>query len=76
MGKSLRIGILGNYVGKFLNYPLASCSLRNFDFLLMHTTHFHKSIILPFSVFTTLGFFPFVFFLHFKDQENIVLYIV
>ena len=38
---------------KLLNTPLASCSLRNFNFLLLHTAHFDKRIILPFLVFTT-----------------------
>ena len=45
---------------------LASCSLRNFEFLLLHTAHFDKSIIVPFLVFATLGFLFPLFFLHFK----------
>ena len=33
---------------KLLNNPLHSCSLIYFDFSLLHTVHFDKSIILPF----------------------------
>ena len=44
---------------KVLNNPLAPCSLRNFDFLILHTEHFNKSIIL---VFKTSGFLLCVFF--------------
>ena len=34
------------FIPKLINNPLASCSLINFDFLLSHTAHFDKSIIL------------------------------
>ena len=47
---------------KLLNNTLASCSLRNFDFLILHTEDFNKSIILPFFVFKTSGFLLCVFF--------------
>ena len=54
MGKSLRIGTF--IPVKLLNNPLASCYLRNFDFLLLHTEHFDRSIILPYLVLNTFGF--------------------
>ena len=55
MGKSLKTstGIPVN----LLNNPIASSSLRHFEFLLSHNAHFHKSTILPFFVFTTFGFY-------------------
>ena len=65
MGVSLKIGTFTS--SELLNNRLASCSLRNFDFLLLHTEHFYKIIILPFFVFTTSGFLLCVFFLHFKQ---------
>ena len=65
MGKSLRIGTF--ITVNLLNNPSASRSLINFDFLLSHTEHFDKSIILLFLVFTTFGFLLSVFFLHFKQ---------
>ena len=52
---------------KLLKNFLASCSLRNVDFFLLHTEHFDKSIILPFLVFTIFGFLLYVFFLHLKQ---------
>ena len=61
MGKSLKICTF--IPVKLLNIPLDCCSLVNFDFLLLHTAHFDKSIILlPFLVFTTFGFLLSVFF--------------
>ena len=65
MGKSLRIGTF--IPVNLLNTPLASWSLINSNFLLSHTAHFDKSIILPFLVFTTFGFLLSVSFLHFKQ---------
>ena len=47
---------------KLANNPLASCSLINLDFLLLHTEHLNKSIILSFFVFKTSGFLLCVFF--------------
>ena len=38
---------------KLLNNPFACCSLINFDFLLSHTAHFDKIIVLPLLVFET-----------------------
>ena len=69
-----RILLIGVFIPKLLNNPLASSSLINFDFLLPHTAHFDKSIIHPFlRFFATIGFFFAVFFLHFKQYDNIVL---
>ena len=65
MDKSLKIGTL--IPVNLLNNPPAFCSLRNFDFLLSHTAHSDKSIILPFLVFTTFGFLLFVFLLHYEQ---------
>ena len=64
MGKSLRIG---TFIPVNLLNPIASCSLINFGFLLSHTAHFDKRIILPFLVFLTFGFLLSVFFLHLKQ---------
>ena len=48
---------IGTFIpNKVLNTSLVSWSLRNFDFLLLKTAHFNKSIILPFLVLTTFGF--------------------
>ena len=74
MRKSLRNGIF--IPVKLLNNLLASCSLINFNFLILHTAHFDKSIIHPFLVLATLGFLLSVFLLHFKQKDNIVLYMV
>ena len=57
----------GVFIPKLLNNPLASCSLINFHFLLSHTEHFDKSIILPFFVLATFGFLFSVFFLLFRQ---------
>ena len=65
MEMSLKIGTFTP--PKLLNISLASCSLRNFDFLLLHTAHFGKRIILPFLVLTTLGSLCSVFVLHLKQ---------
>ena len=54
----------------FLNW------LINFVFLPSHTTHFDKSISLPFLAITSFGFLLSVFFIHFKQYNRIVLYIV
>ena len=52
-GKSLRISIFTPF--QLLNYPLVSCSLRNFEFLLLHSKKFDKNI-LPFLVHKSLVF--------------------
>ena len=58
---------------KLLNNWLASSYLINLDFLLLQTTHAHKSIILPLLVLETLGFIFSLSFLHFKQYHNIVI---
>ena len=65
-------GILLNGVlrPKLLNFPFASCSFINFDFLLPHAAHFHDNIVLPFFVFNTFESIVFVIFLHFKQYVN------
>ena len=63
--KSLKIGTFT--LAKLLSNTLASCSLRNFDFLPLHMEHFDSSIILLFLVITTFGFLLSVFLLHFKQ---------
>ena len=60
MGKSLRIGIFTP--AKLLNNALASCSLINFNFLLLHDAHFDKRIILPFLVFKNFAFLLYFFY--------------
>ena len=65
MNKSPRIGIFTSL--KLRNNPQASCSLRNFNFLLLQTVQFDKSNIFPFLVLTAFGFLLSVFFLHFKQ---------
>ena len=59
-------------IPKLLNNSLASCSLKKIDFLLWHTAHFDKSIILLFLLFTTFLFLLSLFFLHFEQYDNIV----
>ena len=71
-----RILLKGVPIPKLLNIPLASCFLINLYFLLSHITHFDKSISFPLFIFATLEFLISVFFLLFKQHDNIVLYIV
>ena len=52
---------------KLLSNHLASCSLRNFTFLILYTAHSEKRIILSFLVLTIFEFLFSVFFLHFKQ---------
>ena len=52
---------------KLLNIPFASCYVINIDFLQLYI------IVLPLLVFETLGFILSVFFLHFKQLDDIVL---
>ena len=59
-----------------LNNPFTSCSLINFDFLAPHTAHFDYIIVLPLLVFETTGLVLSVFFLHFRQQDSIVLYLM
>ena len=51
---------------KLVSIPLASRFLINLDFLVPDKAHFDTTIVLLFLVFDTLGFMPFVFFLHFS----------
>ena len=55
---SPNIGILlkGVLIPKLLNNPLASCSLKSYDCLLLHTAHVNKRIIFPLLVFEIFGF--------------------
>ena len=55
---------------RLLHNTLTSCSL------LPQTEQFDVYIILPCFVFTNFWFLLAVFFLHFKQDDNIVLYIV
>ena len=58
--------LIGNFISEVLNNPLTCCSLINFDFLLSHTSHFDKSIILSFFVFR---FFYFLCFFYPSDNR-------
>lgn len=60
-------------IPNWLKNPLTSCSLINFYFLLLHAERFDKSIIFSLLVFETLGCLLSVFFLQFKQHDNIVL---
>ena len=74
-------GILFNDVlrPKLLNILFVSCVLVNPGFLLLHIAHFDNRIVLSFLVFETLGFMLSVYFfvcvLHFKQWDDIVLYL-
>ena len=61
MGISLKIRTFTPI--KLLSNPLTSCSIKNFDFLLLHTKKF-EYIILRFLVLTTFGFLLSVFYLY------------
>ena len=50
------------------NNPLASWSIKNFDFLLLYTEHFDKSIISPFLVLTKLDFY-FLYFFYLSNNK-------
>ena len=71
MGPNKGISLKSVLIPKLLNNTLALCSLINFDFLLSHIAHFEKSIVLPFFVLTTFRFLLSVFFLHFRQYNNI-----
>ena len=76
MRKSLRIGTF--IPAKLFSNLLASCSLRNVDFLPLHIAHFDKSITLPFLVLTSLkykirGFFNFYCLLQVAPQHKNIL---
>ena len=72
-GPTKEVLLKGVFIPKLVNNPLPSCCLVNFDFLLSHTAHFDRSIILPIFVYSTFGFLLSVFFLYFKQTDNIVL---
>ena len=62
-------------IPKLLNNSLASCSLKKIDFLLWHTAHFDKSIILLFLLFTTFLFLLSLFFLLFEYYDITVAFL-
>ena len=47
---------------KLFNIPLASCFLKNLNFVVTQMAHFDNSIVLLLLVFETLGFMFSVFF--------------
>ena len=55
------IRLKGVFIHQVLNNALASRSSVNFDFVLVRTADFDKSVILLFLVFTTFSFLTFVF---------------
>ena len=57
-----RIWVKGVLIPKLINNPIASCSLRIFEVLLLHSEQLDKNIVLPFLVLTTFGFSLSVFF--------------
>ena len=58
----------------YLVFLLLLVFLINLDFLLPHITLFDNNIVLPLPVFETFGYMFFVFFLHFKQYDDIFLY--
>ena len=54
------------FIPMLLNNPIASFSLINLNFLILHTAHFDQTIIPRF-----LGFYL-VFLLYFKQCDNFV----
>ena len=57
---------------KLFNNPLASCSLRNFKFLLLHTEHIDESILPLFLILTTFGFLLSAFF--YISNNKVILF--
>ena len=55
---------------KLLNYPFASWSFISLDFLLLHTAHYDKNMVLPLLVFKTSEPTFSVFYLNFKQYVN------
>ena len=64
----------GVLIPKLLNSPLASWFFINLDLLLPHMIYFDDNVIFLLLAFESLGFMPFVVFVHFKQYDNIVLY--
>ena len=60
-------------IPNWLNRPFAFCLLANIGFLLLHTVHFDKSIILSSLSFEAFRFLLSVFFLYGKQYENTFL---
>ena len=75
---SLNKGILlkGVFNPKLLNDLLASYFLINFDCLLFNTTPFDKKHYFFFSFLLNSRVYTFCLFLHFRQYNNIVLYLV
>ena len=65
----------GFRIPKLFNNPLASCSLRNFDFLLFHTEHFNNSIFLPFFYSLQLLDFYCLYFFYALNNKITLFYI-
>ena len=74
-GPNKGILLKGVFIPKLLNNLLTSCSLINFNFLLSHTLHFDKSIILPFLVYATFEFLLSVFFFYALNNRTALFYI-
>ena len=54
-GTTKRILLIGAFIPKLLENRLASCCLINLGFIISHTAHFDKIIIVPFfSIFSAL----------------------
>ena len=68
-----KIQIILMNISKLLANPLASSYLINLDSLIWQAAEFNERIILPFFIFSISGFLLFVFFLHFKQYDSIVL---
>ena len=65
-------GILFNGVlrPRLSNNPFGTCSFISIDFLLLHATHFHNNIVLPFLDFKTFEPTFSVFLMYFKRYAN------
>ena len=73
MGKSLTISIFIPL--KLLDNHLAYCSLRNTNFLLLHTKHFDKKILAPFLDFTTFRILLSVCFFYILENKITLFYL-
>ena len=63
-------------IPRLLSNLFASCFLINFDFLVPHIAQFDNIIVLPLLVDEIVGFMFSVYFLHYKQYDNIVLYLI
>ena len=59
----------GILIPELLNNPLASYSLKDFYFLLRHTSYFDKSIILPFFCLDSFWIFTLCIFSAFQTRR-------